>query len=404
VSGASVQVSDSGCSNCSAVSISVRESNGANSYGGAMSVLYVGAYSWSRSVEVSSSSKCEATSVSGVSVQVSDSCFSNCSAGSISGILSYGANLYGGAMSALYVGAYSWSLSNTASSSSKCEATNVSEVSVQVSDSGCSNCRALSRSVKSYGANLYGGAMSALYVGAYSWSLGDTASSSSRCEATNVSEVSVQVSDSGCSNCSAVSISDRTSFGANLYGGAMSALYVGAYSYSTSYGASMTSCTASVTNTHAHLLSITIKRSSFQSSTALSSECYLLILNAKDLTRFEISASGLSIQARASGLRSQAGLSYGANVSSSAAALHFFACDPASWWLFFTLRRFTAAQSASWSGLMFGRLWELEALPLHAAPSSATSAVFLSMARQYKTASQCPSPPVLSLRHLCSRV
>jgi hypothetical protein len=90
-----------------------------------------------------------------------------------------------------------------------------------------------------------------------------------------VSGVSVQVSDSGCSNCSAVSNSVR--FGANSYGGAMSALYVGAYSYSGSYGAVDMSCSASVTNTHAHLLSITIKRSSFQNSMALSSEWYLLI-------------------------------------------------------------------------------------------------------------------------------
>jgi hypothetical protein len=174
----------------------------------------------------------------------------------------------------------------------------------------------------------------------------------------------------------------------------MSALYVGAYSYSGSAGSVGKSCSASVTNTHAQLLSITIKRASFQNSMALSSECYLLILNAQDVTRFEISESGLNFQA---------GTSYGANVSSSAAALPFFACD-AVLWLRVTLRRFTAAQSASWSGLLFGRLWELEAPLHHAAPSSATRAVFLSMARQYKTALHCPTPLVLSLRHRCSRV
>jgi hypothetical protein len=84
-------------------------------------------------------------------------------------------------------------------------------------------------------------------------------------------------------------------------------------------------------------------------------------------------------------------------VSSSAAASPFFACDAASGWRV-TLRRFTAAQSASWLGLLFGRLWDMEILPHHAAPSSATRAVFLSMARQYKAASHCPAPPVLSLR------
>jgi hypothetical protein len=127
--------------------------------------------------------------------------------------------------------------------------------------------------------------MSALYVGSYSWSFSDTDFSSSKCEATSVSGVSVQVSDSGCSNCRAVSSSLGASFGANSYGGAMSALYVGSYSYSLSNGALAKSCTASVATTHVHLLSITIKRSSFQNSMALSGEWYLLISNGQDLTR-----------------------------------------------------------------------------------------------------------------------
>jgi hypothetical protein len=203
-----------------------------------------------------------------------------------------------------------------------------------------------------------------------------------------MSGVSVQVSNSGCSNCSAVSSSKKELYGgANSYGGAMSVLYIGAYSFCSSNGAFQKSCTASVTNTHVDLLSITIKRSGFQNSKALSSECYLFILNANDLTRFEVSETGPD--------------SEGANVSSSAATLPFFAYDPASWRRV-TLRRFTAAQSASWLGLLFGRLWVLEAPLHHAATSSATSAVFLSMACQYKTASHCPTPPVLSLRHRCS--
>jgi hypothetical protein len=168
----------------------------------------------------------------------------------------------------------------------------------------------------------------------------------------------------------------------------MSVLYVGAYSYSASNGAVETSCTASVTTTHVHLLSITIKRSSFQNSMALSSECYLLIFNAKDLTLFENSESGDS---------------EGANVSSSAATLPFFVCDAALWRRVMS-RRFTAAQSAPRLGLLSGRLWELEILSHQAAPSSATSAVFLLMACQYKTASHCPTHPVLSLRRRCSLV
>ena len=229
--------------------------------------------------------------------------------------------------------------------------------------------------------------MSALYVGSYSWSRSSTDSSSSKCEATSVSGVSVQVSDSGCSNCSAVSSSLGTSFGANSYGGAMSALYVGSYSYITSAGALAKSCTASVATTHVHLLSITIKRSSFQNSMALSGEWYLLISNAQDLTQFEFSEAGRN--------------SEGANVSLSAVTSPFFACDAASWRRV-TLRRFTAVQSASQLGLLCCRLWDLEILPHHAATSSATSVVFLLMACQYKTASRCPTPPVLSLRHRCS--
>ncbi len=85
-------------------------------------------------------------------------------------------------------------------------------------------------------------------------------------------------------------------------------------------------------------------------------------------------------------------------MSLSTATLPFFACDAASYWRV-TLRRFTAVQSASRLGLLCGLIWDLEVLPHHAATSSATSVVFLLMARQYKTASHCPTPPVVSLRH-----
>jgi hypothetical protein len=76
--------------------------------------------------------------------------------------------------------------------------------------------------------------MSVLYVGAYAWSLSFAASSSSssKCEATSASGVSVHVSDSACSNCRALSTSGRDSFGANSYGGSMSVLYIGAASAS----------------------------------------------------------------------------------------------------------------------------------------------------------------------------
>jgi hypothetical protein len=390
----SVRVSDSGCSTCSAVSRSLGKSFGANSYGGAMSALFVGAYSWSFSNTDSSSSTCEASNASGVSVRVSDSGCSTCSAVSSSLGDSFGANSYGGAMSALFVGAYSWSLSDAAVSSSTCEATNVIGLSVTVSDSCCSNCSAVSSSLKtSSGANSYGGAMSVLFVGAYSWSRSFVAGSNSTCEATNVIGLSVAVSDSGCSNCRAVSSATVLSSGANSYGGAMSVLFVGAYSWSFSLGAPQMSCSALVTKTRVYLLSITIKGSNFQNSMALSGGCYPFILNAKDLIQFEFQNLALSHKVE----------SHTAPTWVHRLGRCLFACDTSSWWRV-TLRRFTAAQSAPWSGLLFGRLWDMEVPPHHAAPSSATSAVFLSMACQYKTALHCPTSLVLSLRHHCSLV
>jgi hypothetical protein len=277
----SLQVSDSACWNCSALSTSGSGSSGANSYGGSMSVLYVGAYAWSLSnaASRSSSSKCEATSVNGVSVQVSDSVCWNCSASSTSGSVSLGASSYGGSMSVLYVGAYAWSLSlaTSSSSSSRCEATSANGVSVQVSDSVCSNCSALitSGGSGSFGASSYGGSMSVLYVGAYAWSVSDatSSSSSSRCEATSASGVSVHVSDSACSNCSALSTSGGSgSFGANSYGGSMSVLYVGAFSYSLAEGEFRFLSRSVVGATRVYGLSITIKNATISDAEAVSGE------------------------------------------------------------------------------------------------------------------------------------
>ncbi len=135
-------------------------------------------------------------------------------------------------MSVLLVGAYSWSQSPSGKSNSVCEFTSASDVSVHVSGSGCSNCSAISTSGgSSLGANSYGGSMSVLLVGAYSWSQSSSGGGSSMCEFTSASDVSVHVSGSGCSNCSAISTSGGNSYGANSYGGALSAAFVGAYSY-----------------------------------------------------------------------------------------------------------------------------------------------------------------------------
>jgi len=93
----------------------------------------------------------------------------------------------------------------------------------------------------------------------------------------------------------------------------LSALYVGAYSWSYSYGNYDVFCTSSVATTHVLIVSITINNSSFKHSTAVSGECYAIISNAKELTRFEMSEADSD--------------SLGANVSSLAASLPVFVND-----------------------------------------------------------------------------
>jgi hypothetical protein len=231
-----VSVSNAGCSNCTAATSNRVGSYGTNSYGGSMSVLYVGAYALSYSSQASSSSSSGSTSISGVSVSVSNAGCSNCTAATSSRSDSLGANSYGGSLSVLYVGAYAWSRSFQASSSSSSESTSISGVSVSVSNAGCSNCTAATSSRgDSLGANSYGGSLSVLYVGAYAWSYTSQASSSSS-GSTSISGVSVSVSNAGCSNCTAAT-SSQGSIGANSYGGSLSVLYVGAYGYSYSNGA-----------------------------------------------------------------------------------------------------------------------------------------------------------------------
>jgi hypothetical protein len=176
----SVLVSNSNCFNCSAISSSSHSSRGANSYGGSMSVLHVGAHCMSSSPAVlsNSNSLCASTSATEVSVNVRYSDCSNCSASVTSTIggpgdeASYGAHSYGGSMSVLHVGAYSYSRSYSSSSNSHstCGATNASDVTVYVSDSKCSHCSATTSGGLSYGANTYGGSISAAYIGAYAYS------------------------------------------------------------------------------------------------------------------------------------------------------------------------------------------------------------------------------------------
>ena len=245
-------------------------------------MMHVGAYSWSLSEEATSSSTCGATAASEVSVHVSGSACSNCSALSMTSVQdsSNGVNSYGGSMSLMHVGAYSWSLSNGGTSNSTCRGTSASEVSVHVSGSACSNCSALSMTSAgtSHAVNSYGGSMSLMHVGAHSWSLSVygffVSSSNSTCESTAASEVSVYVSGSACSNCSALSmISGRTSYGANSYGGAISAAVFGAYTYSFSFGTfKLTGSRAIVNITQVIRLTVMISTSAFHDVTALSGE------------------------------------------------------------------------------------------------------------------------------------
>ncbi len=180
-SGVTVSVSNAPSFNCSAlITYSGVESFGANSYGGSMSVVYVGAYAWSYS-SAASSSACGSTTASGVTVSVSNAPSFNCSAVTTTSLgLSFGANSYGGSMSVVYVGAYAWSYSSAASSSSACGLTTAIGVSVSVSNAPSFNCSAVTTTNSaSYGANSYGGSMSVVYVGAYAWSYSSAASRSS---------------------------------------------------------------------------------------------------------------------------------------------------------------------------------------------------------------------------------
>jgi hypothetical protein len=237
VSKVSVSVSNTSCSNCVAAACSLRDFDGVNSYGGSMSVLYIGAYAFSYSFQTNSRSASEATTVSGVSVSVSNASCSNCTAATSSKRDSDGANSYGGSMSVLYIGAYAWSFSDKADSSSASAATNVSGVSVSVSNAGCSNCTAATSSQGvSLGTNSYGGSMSVLYIGAYAWSFSFEANSLSASEATTMSGVIVSVSNSSCSKCTSDTSGAIQALGALSFGGAIS-LYVGAHCFSYSNGA-----------------------------------------------------------------------------------------------------------------------------------------------------------------------
>ena len=217
-SGVSVSVSNAPSSSCSAVTNAnisgpglQEKSFGMNSYGGSMSVVYVGAYAWSLSGAISSS-VCGSTTAIGMSVSVSNAPSFSCSAVTTTiGGGSFGANAYGGSMSVVYVGAYAWSISFRASSSSTCGSTSASGVSVSVSNSPSSSCSAVtsSNAFGSYGANTYGGSMSVVYIGAYAWSVSAGSSlvtSHSHCDSTLTVGLSLLIKNSTFCDSSAISL------------------------------------------------------------------------------------------------------------------------------------------------------------------------------------------------------
>ncbi len=230
----SIALQGSTFANCSVRS----NAQGGNAYGGAVS-LYIGAYSSAYSktgaaVVVAAGD----TVVRNVNVTLDTVDFKSCSAIREQWKSSLmGSNVYGGSFS-FHVGAYAWSYSSFGDSSSTCGSTVASGLRVHVQNTTSVDSRASTTSSGdgSYGANSYGGSMSVLHVGAYSWSICLNANSYSKCGATTASDVSVHVNGSGCSNCSANSTSQIDSNGANSYGGAFSAAFIGAYSYSYAVG------------------------------------------------------------------------------------------------------------------------------------------------------------------------
>jgi len=218
---------------------------GGNMYGGATS-MYVGGYSSVLSSNVSASAAVGDTLVRNLSVIMDTTVFTSCTASTApyGGSLysnSFGASVWGGSFS-VYIGAYAWSYSGTANSNSVSGATRAIGLTALISNSHSSNCSAVSMTSgiggTSNGASVYGGSMNVFYIGSYSWSNSNAGggSSSSTSGATGASDVTVLISNSLSSNCSALTTSSGVSGGLNgasAYGGSMSVLWAGSYSWST---------------------------------------------------------------------------------------------------------------------------------------------------------------------------
>jgi len=228
------------------LSADLNEFSGGNVYGGCVSV-YMGGYSSSianlTGVAVAAVGD---TAVRNVSVCVESVSFTSCSA-TTTGRL--GANSYGGSFS-VYLGGYAWSYSSssstiTSSSNSTSGLITASGVSLSVSNVNSSNCSAKTTGFS--GANSYGGSFS-LYLGGYAWSYSSsssrtTSTSNSTSGLTTASGVSVFISNVNSSNCSATTTGF---YGANSYGGSISVVHIGAYTWSIALGSSINPSTFSV--------------------------------------------------------------------------------------------------------------------------------------------------------------
>jgi hypothetical protein len=274
-SGLSVSISNSSCTGCISLtrmlsSSGIPVSQGAHSSGGSVSALHVGAYAWSQARSAgSSSSVCDTTTASGLSVSIINSSCTDCISSTISSGLSFGAHSSGGSVSALHVGAHAWSFSNSSiASSSVCNTTTANGLSVRISHAPCINCRAATISSSSFFTNAFGGMISALFVGSYTWNFNLNGDSSSVCNTTTASDLSVSMSDVRCSICDSSTIITGRSSSANAFGGSLSVLYIGANAWSLS---SARDSSSSCKDTTASVLSVTISNSSCHNCTASTS-------------------------------------------------------------------------------------------------------------------------------------
>ena len=294
-------------SSCSALSSTSGDgvnsgSNGANTVGGCLSIVWIGSYTWSDSA-VSLSDATEGTMAADLVVWVNNANFSNCQAKTTVPTINgsggtNGASSFGGAINVIYVGSYAWSQSYSATgiATSLGGSSIGSKFKVSVINTTMSNCEAVSVTLGqdfvfsgsasskvsssdiqtnslSSGANAYGGGISVAYIGAYAWSFANSGgSSSSIIGDTNASDLSIHVGQVSSSNCSAVTITDGGlgSSGASAYGGSISVVQLSAFAWTYSFGGLLSVSKSSCQKTTAIRLNVSINNLSLAHSLALS--------------------------------------------------------------------------------------------------------------------------------------